>query len=69
MRYGLFEFALITGLNFGEYPNHVEITKMSTSRRLMETYINGDVAPKLTNLENAFLSCKDVGDGWKLDLY
>ena len=31
--------------------------------------MNGDIAPKLTDLENAFLSCKDVEDGCKLGLY
>ena len=36
---------------------------MSTSRRLVETYMNGDVVPKLTDLENIFLSCEDVEDG------
>ena len=30
--------------------------------------MNNDVAPKLTDLENAFVSCDDVEDGWKLDL-
>ena len=29
--------------------------------------MNDDVAPKLTDLENSFLSCEDVEDSWKLD--
>ena len=68
MRFGSLEFQMITGLNFGQYRNPVKITNMSTNRRLVETYMNGDVAPKLTDLENAFLSCEDVDDGWKLSL-
>ena len=39
---------------------------MSTSRRLVKTYINADVAPKLIDLENVFPSNGDVEDGWKL---
>ena len=26
--------------------------------------MNGDVAPKVVVLENAFLSCEDMEDGW-----
>ena len=66
LRFGLLGFALITRLNFGQYPNLAEITEMSMSRRLVETYMNGDVDMKVTDLENAFLSCEDVEDGWKL---
>ena len=65
LRFGLLEFALMTGLNFGQYPNLAKIIEMSISRRLVETYMNGDVAPKLIDLGNAFLSCED---GWKLGL-
>ena len=61
LRFGLFEFALITGLNFGQYPSHVELTEMSSST-LRETYMNGDVPLKLINLEEPFLSCQDVED-------
>ena len=68
LRFGLLGFALITRLNFGQYPNLAEITEMSMSRRLVETYMNGDVDMKVTDLENAFLSCEDVEDGWKLGL-
>ena len=62
LRFGLVEFALITGLNFGQYPSLAEITQMSSSTRLWETYMNGDVHPKLADLEDAFLSCQDVED-------
>ena len=55
LRFGLLEFTLITMLNFCQYPNPVEITEMS-SRRIWETYMNGDVHPKLSDLENAFLN-------------
>ena len=30
--------------------------------------MNGDVAPKLTNLETTFISYKDMEDGWKFGL-
>ena len=30
--------------------------------------MNDDVASKLTSLENVFVSCNDVEDGWKLGL-
>ena len=66
MRFGLLEFALITGLNFSQYPNPSKVTEISTSRRPLETYMNGNVAPKLSDLEDAFLSCEDVEDYWKL---
>ena len=47
LRFGLLEFVLIIGLNFGQYPNPTKITEMSSSRRLWETCMNGDVHPKL----------------------
>ena len=53
-RFGLLEFALITWLSFGEYPNLADITEMSMSRRLVETYMNGDVTSKLADLEKHF---------------
>ena len=68
LRFGLLVFALIIGLNFDQYPNLVEITKMSSSGRLGETYMNDDVHPKLSDLEDAFLSCGDVEDCWKPSL-
>ena len=63
LRLGLLEFASITGLNPSQYSNPAKISKISISRRLVETYMNGDVAPKVINLENALLSCQDVKDG------
>ena len=68
LRFRLLEFALIIRLNFGEYPNSIKIIEMTISRRLVETYMNNDVTSKLTDLENAFLSCEDVEDCWKLGL-
>ena len=68
MIFGLLKLALIIGLNFSQYPNPAKITKMSMSRRLVKTYINDDVAPKLTDLGNAFVSCDNVEDGWKLGI-
>ena len=41
---------------------------MSSSRRFWEIYINDVVHPKLLDLEDAFLSCQDVEDCWKLGL-
>ena len=62
LRFGLVEFTLIIGLNFGQYSSLAEITQMSSSTRLCETYMHGDVHPKLVDFENAFLSCQDVED-------
>ena len=41
---------------------------MSTSRRLVETYMNGDITLKLIDLGNAFVGFDDVEDGWKFGL-
>ena len=30
--------------------------------------MNGDIVPKVTNLENAFVNYDDMEDSWKLDL-
>ena len=49
-RFRLLEFALITRLNFSQFPNPAKISEMSTSRKLVETYMNGDVAPKFDKL-------------------
>ena len=68
MRFGLIEFAFITRFNFGQYSSHAEITKMSNSTRLRETYLNGVASPKLADLEEAFQSCEDVKDCWKFGL-
>ena len=58
LRFGLLEFALIIGLNFGQYPNHAKITEISISRRLWKTYMNGDVHPKLSSLVSRWVSNK-----------
>ena len=68
LRFGLIEFAFITGLNFGQYPSHVEVTEMNSSTRLWETYLNKVASPKLADLEEAFQSCEDMEDCWKLGL-
>ena len=47
LRFRLLKFALITRLNFGQYPNRAKITEMSTSIWLVETYMNSDVTLKL----------------------
>ena len=69
LRFGLIEFAFITGLKFGQYPSHVVLTEMSSSKRLLETYLNGDESPKLFYLAEVFQNCQDVEDCWKLRLY
>ena len=56
LRFGLIEFRLIRGLNFGQYPSHVALTQMSSSTRLRETYMDRHVYLKLADLEEAFLS-------------
>ena len=42
LRFGLVEFALITGLNFGQYPNPAQTTQMSSSIRLWEMYTQNE---------------------------
>ena len=54
LRFGLIEFALITRLNFGQYPGQVELTQMSSSTRLQETYMDGDVSPKLADEQGQY---------------
>ena len=68
MRFGLIEFAFITGLKFGQYPTHDVLTEMSSSKRLLQNYLNGDVSSKLGDLEAAFLNYVDVEDCWKIGL-
>ena len=41
---------------------------MSRNRRLLEAYMNGNTYPKLSDLEDAFLYCRNVEDCWKLGL-
>ena len=41
---------------------------MSSSKRLLQNYLNGDVFLKLWDLEVAFLNCVDVQDCCKLGL-
>ena len=69
LRFDLVKFALITRINFDQYPGPVEITQMSSNRRLWETYMNENLHPKLVDLEDAFLSYQDVEDCWKLGFY
>ena len=67
-RFGLIEFAFITGLKFGQYPTHDVLTEMSSSKRLVDDYMGVDASPKLGDFEEAFLHYMDVEDCWKLGL-
>ena len=68
LRFDLIEFTFITGLKFDQYPTHTVLTEMSRSKRLQQTYLNGDASLKLGELEAAFLNYVDIEDCWKLGL-
>ena len=63
VKFRIGEFALITGLNFGSYPE-----KVPHSTRLVSTYLNDSNIVKSHELEVAFSACNDKDDAWKLDL-
>ena len=61
MRFGIGEFVLITGLNFGSYPKN----EPTHSTRLVSTYLNDNIIVKAHELEVAFVACTDKEDSWK----
>ena len=68
LRFGLGEFALITGLNFGKDPDEMKLKSMSASTRLRETYLNNEAMVRSGELEAAFVNCEEKEDVWKLGL-
>ncbi|PON88502.1 hypothetical protein TorRG33x02_157160 [Trema orientale] len=62
IRFGLCEFALITGLNFGKYPDEAKLKTMSGIRRLVKKYMNDSNIVRSGELVAAFLNCGDTED-------
>ena len=54
---------MITGLNFGSYPEEVP-----HSARLVSPHLNYSSIVKSHELEVAFTGCTDKEDAWKLEL-
>ena len=51
------------------YQNTSNFIELFVNQIFIPTYNCHRISLKLTDLENAFVSCDDVEDGWKLDLY
>ncbi|PON78035.1 Ulp1 protease family, C-terminal catalytic domain containing protein [Parasponia andersonii] len=68
LRFGFGEFALITVLNFAKDLDIMKYKSMSSSMRLMETYLNNVTNVRSGELEAIFLNCEDKEDVWKLGL-
>ena len=64
MRFGIGEYVLITGLNFGSYHKN----ELPHSTRLISTNLNDDIIVKWHELKAAFVICTDKKDLWKLGL-
>ena len=63
MKFEIGEYALITGLNFGSYPEEVP-----HNTRLVFTHLNSNSVVKSHELEATFTACTDNEDAWKLGL-
>ena len=64
LRFGIGEFALITGLNLGEDPRE----DVPHSTRLAKTYLNDNASVRSQELNDAFIGCIEEEDAWKLGL-
>ena len=58
MKFGIDEYALITGLNFGLYPKE----NVSHNTRLVSTHLNSSSIVRSHELEVTFTACKDKKD-------
>ena len=67
-RFGLGEFALVTGLNFGAGPSQAELEEHLSCDRLVTDYFNDAEKVKLSQLQVAFNNCTVVEDVYKLGL-
>ena len=64
VKFGISEFALIIGLNFGPYPGK----EVPHSTMLVSTYLNDDNIVTSYELEVALVACSDKDDARKLGL-
>ena len=64
VKFGLGEYALITGLNCGPYPEE----KVPDNTRLVSTHLKNSSIVRSYELEAAFAACNNKDDAWKLSL-
>ncbi|XP_062080099.1 uncharacterized protein LOC133784842 [Humulus lupulus] len=67
-RFGVGEFAMVTGLNFSYAPSQAELDEHLTSDRLINEYYDDAEKVKLLQLENAFKTFTMVEDVYKLGI-
>ncbi|XP_062098825.1 uncharacterized protein LOC133804699 [Humulus lupulus] len=67
-RFGMGEFALVTGLNFSTFPSLEELEERNLSDRLIKEYFNDAEKVKLSQVDHAFKTCTVVEDVYKLGL-
>ena len=67
-RFGVEEFALVTGLNFGPGSSQAELDEQLKCNRLLTYYFSGLEKVKFMQLTAAFDACQVVDDIYKLGL-
>ncbi|XP_062116544.1 uncharacterized protein LOC133830574 [Humulus lupulus] len=67
-RFGMGEFALVTGMNFSTFPSLEELEGHNLSNRLIKEYFNDAEKVKLSQVDHAFKTCTIVEDAYKLGL-
>ena len=67
-RFGIAEFALVTGLNFGKSPSPDELKEHLSSDRIIQEYFNGDSKVSFGQLEDALKASTNPEDAFKLGL-
>ncbi|XP_047312728.1 uncharacterized protein LOC124916037 [Impatiens glandulifera] len=63
--WGMKDYALVTGLNFGRFPLVEEVEECPP---LVLKYFKGKKDVKLKELEDLFVGCSDKEDSWKMGL-
>ena len=64
--FGMREYALVTGLNFGLFPDLNE--EEEECPPLVVKYFKGNMLIRVSDLESSFLACPDKEDSWKMGL-
>ncbi|XP_047306306.1 uncharacterized protein LOC124909698 [Impatiens glandulifera] len=65
--WGMKEYALVTGLNFGRFPV-IENWHVEECPPLVHKYFGGKTAVRVTEVQIVFLKCSEKEDAWKLGL-
>ncbi|XP_047324487.1 uncharacterized protein LOC124928009 [Impatiens glandulifera] len=65
--WGMKDYALVTGLNFGRFPL-VEEKKVEECSPFVLKYFKGKNDVRLKELEDIFVGCSDKEDSWKMGL-